>query len=197
MQPTDAIYPSLKDRVVFVTGGGAASARASSSISARRARGSPSSTCRRSRRRRWSSASPRAAIRARASFPCDLRDIDGLQAAIERDAERGRADQGPRQQCRQRRSPLDRRRHVRLLGRPHGGQPPAPVLRRPGGAPADARCGRRLDHQFRLDHLAGRRPRLHRLCHRQGGDQRLDPRARPRARPGAHPRQLRACPAGS
>ena len=39
-----------------------------------------------------------------------------------------------------------------------------------------------LDHQFRIDHLDGRRSRLSSLCHRQGGDHRADPRTGPRVR---------------
>ena len=72
---------------------------------------------------------------------CDLRDVAALQAAVGRveaeDGPVGRAGQ----QCRQRRPAPDRGRLGRLLGRAHGGQPAPPVLRRPGGAPADERLG--------------------------------------------------------
>ena len=56
-----------------------------------------------------------------------------------------RADRAPRrlrrarQQRRQRRPPQARGRHARLLGRADRGQPAAPVLRRAGGDPGDAR----------------------------------------------------------
>ena len=49
-----------------------------------------------------------------------------------------------------------------------GRQPAAPVLRRAGGAAADAGARRRLDHQFLLDRLARRRRHHCGLCHRQG-----------------------------
>ena len=156
-----------------------ASARASSSISARKARGSPSSTCRgavggagRAHRRARPSA-------RRASSPA----ISGTSTDCRRRSSDARSEDGPIKVLVNNAGNDDRHRTEDvtsdLLGRPHGGQPAAPVLRRPGGAAADARCRRRLDHQFRLDHLDGRRCRLHRLCHGQVGDQRPDARRSP------------------
>ena len=188
-----AIYPSLEGRSVFITGGGSGIGESLVEHFCRQG-AKVLSRCRH-RRGRSRAGSGRIARQGHAAP-----HFHPVRPARHRRAARGR--------CRGAGSVTGRsacwstmpamttatrpRRHRRLLGRPHAGEPAASVLRRAGGAAADARRRRRLDHQFRLDHLAGGRRRLSRLCDGQGGDQRHDPRACAGAGTGEDPGQLRA-----
>ena len=109
---------------------------------------------------------------------------------------RGRAGGGGRGTHRrarlQRRRPRDRRRlhdGDRRVGQRDRGQPERDVLLLPGGGPADARDGRRLDREHLLRRRADRArapPGVHRG---QARCRRPDEEPRPRPRPRRDPRQ--------
>ena len=173
-----AIYPSLEGRSVFITGGGSGIGESLVEHFCRaRGQGLFRRYCGGCLARRGRAHAARPEHPVPHFIKCDLRDIEALRTAIAEAGRPQRTIQGAGEQCRQRRPPYDRERHSRLLGQPHAGQPAPPVLRRTGSPAADARCGRRLHHQFRLDHMARRRSRLPGLCDGQVRDRRPDPRA--------------------
>ena len=149
-----ARYPSLHDRVVFITGGG--SGIGAAMVEAFVAQGSNVAfvdiakdellQVGRARRR----TAEAVVHRMRSDQPRRARGGDG------RDAPAARTDRGAGQQRRQRHAARVRRRHRGRLGLHHGGQPQAPVLRRADRRPVDARDRRRLDHQFLLHRLDDR-----------------------------------------
>ena len=184
-----AVYPSLRDAVVFVTGGasgiGEEIVRAFAEqgsrvgfvdIDAERGHGA----------RRTSST---AAARRSASRRCDLRDIDALQQRLHGARGRPRSGQRAGQQRRARRPARLGGGDARILRRADRHQPAPHVLRDPGRGARHDRGRQGLDHQFRLELLVAEDRRHAGLHHRQGGGARHDPlvRARPRAAP--HPGQ--------
>ena len=99
------------------------------------------------------------------------------------------ADRRARQQRRQRPAPGGGRSERRGLGSHDGAQSQAPVLRRPDRAPLDARAWRRGDRQFLLDRLDAWGAPIVGLLRRQGRGRRPDEQSRARVRPRQYPRQ--------
>ena len=114
--------------------------------------------------------------------PCDLRDIDALRRAV--DGARGGARAGARagQQRGARRSPPLGGRHARVLRRAHRHEPAPHVLRHPGRRAGHDRRRRRVDYQPGIGLVVARRRRVSRLHDREGRG------AWPHARHGARPR---------
>ena len=191
-----AHYPSLADRVVFVTGGGSGiGASVVEHFCAQHANvafvdiDEPASTALCARIGKTGSRPPRF-IR--------LRPARRRRAAGDRPA-RGRGDRprhGAGQQRRQRRPAQGGGRHAGILGRPHRGQPAPPVLRRAGRLSADEGGRWRIDRQFRLDQLDERRGQLQRLHDVEGGGARHDTGPRAGLGRGPHPRQHRGAGLG-
>ena len=147
-----ARYPSLLDRVVFITGGGSGIGAAMvEAFAAQKANVAfvdiavePSKDLVGEDRRLRAGAvvSPLRLHRHRRA-----RGGDGGGSAT------AGADRRPHQQRRQRSAPGRGRDERRGLGQGDGAQPQASVLRRPDRAPLDARTRRRRDRQFFLDRL--------------------------------------------
>ena len=186
-----AVYPSLRDRVVFITGG--ATGIGSAEVEHFAAQGARVAFV-------DIQEEPARALAARLKDaghpepwfqPCDITDVAALQSAI---ADAARA-LGPIAVLVNNAAHDERHRLAgrdgRLLGRAAGGEPAAPVLRHPGGRADDAGRRRRLDRQFRLDQLACRPGRDARLHHCQGRGRGPDARHGARPRPRRHPGQLR------
>ena len=148
-----ASYPSLKDRAVFVSGGG--SGIGASIVEHFAEQGAKVGFV------DIDEAASKALARkiAGAGHPeplfakCDVRDIAAYQATIADMA--GRL--GPITVLVNNAARDDRHKHrgrdARLLGRAHRGQPAPPVLRHPGGGARHEEGGRRLDRQFQLGQL--------------------------------------------
>ena len=150
-----ARYPSLIDKVVFITGGGSGIGAAMVEAFAEQKANVAFVDI---------AVEPSKELVAKigASHPpplflhCDLTDIAALETAMEEVRQRlgpiGVLDQ----QRRQRPAPGGGRNERRGLGSDDGAQSQAPVLRRPDRAPLHARAGRRRDRQFFLDRLDDR-----------------------------------------
>ncbi len=167
-----AIYPSIAGKKVIVSGGALGHRRgASSRPSCARARRWPSSMCSTIRRKRWSSGSPtRRSARSSSIATFATRSTMPARSAVGSRAARPVRRAG--QQRRQRRPARGRGSDARVLGRADGGEPQAPLLRRPGRGPGDEGGRQRLDHQPRLDLVAPRARGPDRVPDRQGGDRR-------------------------
>ena len=191
-----AIYPSLRDRVVFVSGGG--SGIGAGIVEHFVAQGSRvafvdiDDKASKTLLDQFAKAGQQAPLYIHG----DLRDIDALRAAIAR-VQRSLGDISVlgEQRC-ARRSPSHRGGDGRILGRAPRGESSASVLRRPGGDRPDETAGRRLDHQLRLHQLDVIDRRHARIHDQQGRRERPHPRAGARPRAVQHPRQHRLARAG-
>ena len=178
-----AIYPSLRDRVVFITGG--ASGIGAEHVAQFAAQGAKvafvdiaDDAAQALVGRHRGGRAPGAALPA--LRPEGHRRVAGGDC-------RGRATAGADHRAGEQRGERPaaqvRGRDRRVLGRAAGDQSAASVLRHPGSGADDARGGRRVDHQFRFGELAfaaGRHAGLHDGEGRGGG-----PDARHGARSGA------------
>ncbi len=183
-----ARYPSLRDRVVFITGGG--SGIGAAMVEAFVAQGASVAFVDIARDESSEVVERLAAGPQEPLFlECDLTNLAALEAAME--------------EARQRLGPIavlvnnaandaapGRGRDDRgRLGSGDGRQPQAPVLRRADRAPLDARNRRRLDHQFFLDRLDDGDGAPFRLLRRQGRRRRPDEEPGARIRPRQYSRQ--------
>ena len=149
-----AIYPSLRDRVVFITGG--ASGIGAEHVTQFAAQGAKVAFVDIADDAAHALIDRIEAAGHAAPFyqHCDLKDIAALQATI---AEVGKR-LGPITVLVN--NAANDQRHkfedvtVEYWDERHGDQSAASVLRHPGGGADDAGRGRRVDHQFRLGELA-------------------------------------------
>ena len=151
-----AIYPSLRDRVVFITGG--ASGIGAEHVTQFAAQGAKVAFVDIADDAAHALAGGLEAAGHAAPLyqHCDLKDIGALQAAIAEVGETPGANHRAGKQRGERSAAQIRGCDGRVLGRAAGDQSASPVLRHSGGGADDAGRGRRLDHQFRLCELAHR-----------------------------------------
>ena len=184
-----ARYPSLIDKVVFITGGGSGIGAAMVEAFAEQ---------------KANVAFVDIAVEASKELVGEDRRLPPAAAVSSLRSHRHRrarsgdgggpaahgADRRPHQQRRQRPAPGRRRSQRRGLGSDDGAQPQAPVLRRPDRAPLDARARRRGDRQFLLDRLDDRRsPDSSVYSAAKAARRRPDEQSRARIRTRQHPRQ--------
>ena len=192
-----ASYPSLEDRVVFVTGGGSGiGASVVEHLCAQRARVAFVDI------QREASEALVARIAARGLpaptfIPCDLRDIAALRAAVaQAEARLGAV------RVLVNNAAHDERHAIEAVTPEYWDDRFAVNLRHQFFAaqavvPAMAAAGRRLHHQLRLDVVAGGAGRHAGLPEREGRRRRAHPGPRPGSRAPGHPRQQHRARAGS
>ncbi len=186
-----AIYPSLRDRVVFITGG--ASGIGAEHVTQFAAQGAKvafvdiADDAARELAGRLDSGRARGAVLS-ALRPEGCRCIAGRHR---RGWKTPGADHRAGEQRGERPAAQIRGRDGRILGRTDGNQSASSVLRHPGGGADDALGGRRLDRQFRLGELAHRAGRHAGLHDGEGRRRRTDPRHGARSRAGQDTREHR------